>query len=218
MNTQPPLFEKIKQQYGMYPKPMMVNLEVANTMDRKSQTRRLIKNRSELDFITLCAKSNIKEEEIKSFIKSYSKWQVGDILWIREPAKVVKHWDEYGTLVEYLSDGEQITIYPDDRVADKKWFTNCQGIPNGCTKEMARYFRIVTDVRVERLRTIGYKDIKAEGYPEEEIIQHFCDTGTGNITPIEWWIALWNSTAPKGYKFIDNPLVFVYEFEKLEIK
>jgi hypothetical protein len=32
----------------------------------------------------------------------------------------------------------------------------------------------------------------------------------------EWWINLWNSTAPKGYKWEDNPYVFVYEFERVK--
>ena len=32
----------------------------------------------------------------------------------------------------------------------------------------------------------------------------------------DWWISLWNSTAPKGYKWEDNPYVFVYEFERVE--
>lgn len=31
-----------------------------------------------------------------------------------------------------------------------------------------------------------------------------------------WWINLWNSTAKEGYKWEDNPYVFVYGFERIQ--
>ena len=41
MNDLPQKFIDIKEKYGVYPKPMMVNLEVAKTIHFKTQTRRL---------------------------------------------------------------------------------------------------------------------------------------------------------------------------------
>jgi len=33
---------------------------------------------------------------------------------------------------------------------------------------------------------------------------------------MRWFKKLWNSIAKDGYKWRDNPYVFVYEFEKIE--
>jgi hypothetical protein len=37
----------------------------------------------------------------------------------------------------------------------KKWIQRCQGVPNGCIKEMARIFLKVTNVRVEKLQGLA---------------------------------------------------------------
>ena len=71
-------------------------------------------------------------------------------------------------------------------------------------KKYARIFLKVTNVRVERLQDIDYGDIIDEGW----------DYGI-NIRALEWWKKLWNSTTKDGYKWEDNPYVFVYEFERI---
>jgi len=124
---------------------------------------------------------------------------------------------------------------------------------------MARDFRIVTNVRVERLQDMTLEDTLREGFlPTLEckrgykFIHNISSCNVDNIvTPFTrcgfkmelktketcpecgktmyienlnkiskeaslWFTTLWNSTAPKGYKWEDNPYVFVYEFEKVE--
>lgn len=75
-------------------------------------------------------------------------------------------------------------------------------------KKYARIFLKVTNVRVERLQDITRKDVLSEGIREHAVNQfhpHTCLFET-----------LWNSTTKKGYKWEDNPYVFVYEFERVE--
>ena len=76
---------------------------------------------------------------------------------------------------------------------------------------MARIFLKVTNVRVERLQ-----DISSIGYEKEGFDFSNYNTFTNIEDMKNWWIKLWNSTAKDGYKWEDNPYVFVYEFERIE--
>lgn len=76
-------------------------------------------------------------------------------------------------------------------------------------KKYARIFLKIINVRVEKLQDITRKDVLSEGIREHAVNQfhpHTCLFET-----------LWNSTAKDGYKWEDNPYVFVYEFEKVEV-
>jgi len=70
----------------------------------------------------------------------------------------------------------------------------------------------ITNVRVEKLWDLSIYDIIDEGCPPEYTNMV---TGTKKDT-VEWYKNLWNKTAPKGYKWEDNPYIFVYEFERVE--
>lgn len=267
-------------------KPMVVNLQVAKTIENKSQTRRvadnikaialkhiedsatgdtpssIIANKGQKLLIkSILDKNNwgwdkgyryscqdtekrydkflVKEDEIKIL----TKWEIGDIIWIREPARVsiINDIDSGELAFEYAADD-------DSDVTDKKyqenlhkiqiperfikgygnncdevtarWIINKKGVPNGCIKEIARTFLKITSVRVERLQDISYEDIMAEGC---DIDISDCATYDGQDqeeavrdSAYYWYRDLWNSTAKKGEKFEDNPYVFVYEFEKIE--
>jgi len=74
-------------------------------------------------------------------------------------------------------------------------------------------FLKVTNVRVERLQDITLDDICDEGFDLENMLT---DDGVVKEVPHDWWINLWNKTAPKGYDWDSNHYVFVYEFEIAE--
>lgn len=169
------------------------------------------------------------EEDITSL---FSKYKVGDVLWVREPARVVNYdFPSIGDILnneakakdwvmwyKYLADDkENEIVIPERFVYDctikAKWITDCNGVPNGCIKEMARIFLKVTDVRVEKLQDITFNEIRREGiFPLGDITED----SNNYISHIqELWINLWNSTAKNGYRWEDNPYVFVYEFERL---
>lgn len=169
------------------------------------------------------------EYSLKDFINKYSQYKVGDILWVREPVKVTKACNDTLKMeFEYLSDGTKKIIDIPKKYLDQYDFikNNCflaklnqlhydkeyVGVPNGCLKEMARIFLKVTNVRVERLQDIILDDMEKEGFNKSTgFFLHDLDNA------LDWRINLWNSTAKDGYKWEDNPFVFVYEFEKVEI-
>ncbi len=142
------------------------------------------------------------------------KYKKGEIVWVREPAKVEDvSSDGLAIVCEYKADGKRIEIdtperfLPDMKTGKmKRWIEERQSVPNGCIKEMARIFLEITDVRVERLRDIEKEDYEREGYPK-----FFC-----NKNPLNWFAEQWDKTAPYGYKWKDNPYVFVYSFKRRE--
>ena len=83
-------------------------------------------------------------------------------------------------------------------------------------KEAARIFLSVTDVRVERLQDITGRECVKEGIPESSLMEMGEDFTIGQFHD------LWDSTVkPKDrdkYGWNANPLVWVIEFEKVEIE
>ena len=220
-------------------KPILFNTEMVKAIldGRKTQIRRVIplKN-NDLIFTGFvvsstaknregyCAFGKNKEQDLE-FIKP--KYKVGDVLWVREPAKVIEINDYQDCFTfKYLADNKEETLSYLDKWENKdgmtvpRWVENCQGVPNGCIKEMARIFLKVTNVRVERLQEAELQDICEEGYPEGYQPFYFTSDLKRELHENkmdDWWINLWNSTAKDGYKYLDNPYVFVYEFERVKI-
>ena len=207
-------------------KTILFNTEILKAIldGRKTQTRRVIplKN-NDLIFTGFVVSSTAKnregycafgknKERALEFIKP--KYKVGDILYVREPAKVVSPPVETCKKLtfKYLADNKTTEIFLDnDFDYSKKWIQRCQGVPNGCLKEMARIFLKVTNVRVERLQDISVRDIEKESGWRREIYSY----SNKNKAFLRDYCDFWNSTAKDGYRWEDNPYVFVYEFERI---
>lgn len=147
---------------------------------------------------------------MNEFIKAFSDYQPGDVLYVRET------WSELSFGYAYKADGENI-----DHLGNLiKWHPSIH-----MPKEAARIWLKVKDVRVERLQEITEEQAKREGiqYDEcpagftwkEETDMHNCYT-----TPIGAMQALWSSTIKKSdldrYGWDANPWVWVIEFERCE--
>ena len=186
---------------------------------------------------------NIWEEDEKdyitysseSFIEKYSKYQKDDVIWVREPTEYTFYDKEEGTIsFRYKADFDNRTINFPNRLKDKIYINKINdvdylGCPNISIKEMARIFLKITDVRVERLQDIRDEDCLKEGIRKQtkdgEVFK-YCVYDNKDYSSVPWqdmprspkevWINLWNKTSPKGCKYIDNPYVFVYEFERVE--
>lgn len=266
----------MKEQLLQTAKPILFNTEMVKAIleDKKTQTRRPIKIKNKLtrdwalntgvDWIKVDLKDekypySIREQNgawneysLKDFINKYSQYKVGDILWVRESAKILSYVDcdaHFEIVYQFLSDGKIESLTHDDLInkykledhefeskyLSKKYIEKLQKIPNGCLKEMARIFLKVTKVKIERLQDISKEDsLKEIGkgswlcelanmYPHyEDYTRGFNDIdydlkGKNVNGAICSFRTLWNSTAKDGYKWEDNPFVFVYEFEKVEV-
>ena len=95
-------------------------------------------------------------------------------------------------------------------------------------KEAARIFLQVTGVRVERLQDITKDGIIAEGAETDEYLDYeewataVAPPGSRMITLRDYFSELWNSTVKKSdidkYGWDANPLVWVIEFERVEVE
>lgn len=217
-------------------KAMVVNLEVARTIPNKTQTRRLIKPQP-----LLAIKAENERHNSYSWkggmyaldmypnnsliIENASKWQIGDILWVREPVEITGVLEtgshsggDYAKKIwfKYLSDLSEDYIDISELANLKtSWMKPFARVPNGCLKEMARTFLKVTNVRVEKLQDISEFDIHNEGI-RCPIPNMWSEDKRREYIKYEWK-QLWNRTSPIGYLWEDNPYVFVYEFEKAEV-
>lgn len=155
---------------------------------------------------------------IKIYIQKYAPYKVGDILYVRET------WAYGFPLFVYRADGEEIeiskpngTTYSFGKAEGLKWHPSTR-----MPKEAARIFLRVTDVRVERLQDITDDQAIREGcngvfYGNGE------NMGDGwEITPVDEYIPLWNSTVKKSdldiFGWDANPRVWVIEFERVEVE
>ena len=172
--------------------------------------------------------------DIIDFISSHSKYQKDEVIWVREPVEITNFIDTdvYAELsFKYIADGALGSINSDnkeeyelmdfyeEKLYGKKWVKVGARAPNGCLKEMARIFLKIIDVRVERLQDIKYEDIMNEGCNIDisDCVKHDGENQEEaiNYSVYNWWIKLWNKTAPKGYKWEDNPDIFIHEFKRV---
>lgn len=151
-------------------KPILFNTEdVKAILDGKKNKTTRVFSKTQLKYFDYAQKlgemsslDNLHENDF-AYILQFSQYKVGDVLWVREPAKVKS--PPIATCkkltFKYLADNKITEIYLDDDFDySKKWIQRCQGVPNGCIKEMARIFLKVTNVKFERLQYIGNKDLK----------------------------------------------------------
>lgn len=159
----------------------------------------------------------------KEYIEKFSKYHVGDILYVRET------WFE-GDILDSNEDivERNIVLYRTDDLSKHgiegiKWSPSIH-----MSKRLARIFLEVTEVKVERLQ-----DITEDGARKEGIREY---TKDGNLfkyavneeqykwsqmpkNPIEPFKSLWDSTVNKKdidkYCWDANPWVWVITFEKI---
>jgi hypothetical protein len=153
-----------------------------------------------------------------------SPYQIGDVLWVRESARLVSidggYWrneDSYCQF-EFLADGMKKRIWFPERI---KRFERGKCCPNGCFRELARLFPKVTGVRVERVQDISEEDARKEGIVDGGCLncgEHEpcgCDNPKPDARDSFCW--LWNSIyAKRGFGWDANPWVWVNEFERIK--
>lgn len=199
-------------------KPILFNTKMvqANLNNLKTQTRRVIKYGlyQYCDMTENCIEvaknycdmdSHNSPELKEEMIKRHSKYQIGDILYVRETFVVEDSFlNEDGTIthhekpiIHYKADNENLSWIDEwENEINVPWKPSIH-----MPKKYARLFLKVTNVRIERLQDMNMHE----------------ETGSLNIINHKKYYDNWNSTAKDGYKWEDNPYVFVYEYEKTEL-
>jgi len=182
-----------------------------------------VKGLKEKDKVHIFSKT-LKDEEEKRVVSNgrgigstivKSRFKIGDVLWIREPAKINTITFNDTVIVEYSNRefSKQIAIRKEHLKNPPNWYVVDNFIPNGCLKEMARYFIKITSVRVKRLQDISDNELRKEGMGKLRTICSEVNDFDETLTDRKLFMIIWDLTAQKGYKWEDNPFVFVYEWE-----
>lgn len=152
----------------------------------------------------------------------YPKYDVGDILWVRETwsttdkCELYPPWPSTGEHFMHKADS------PDCEAAkEARWFPSIR-----MPKDAARLFLRVTDVRIERVQEITFLDaldegIKADFTPPDGWAEDDAIAIAGAMRAQNGAIAafrdLWDTlNAKRGYGWDINPWVWVYRFERVE--
>jgi hypothetical protein len=218
----------------MKERPIIFNTEMVQAIldGRKTQTRRVITltdfqeaETNGYDF--MFRDKNFCWNKVKAdrFLDKFTKWHIGDLLWVRETWLVEAH-PLAGARVRYKAGGETKDVTGlGKEVADSYKHRDGWRPSIHMYKWAARIWLKVLDVRVERLQEISIKDIFAEGVDDMVLLPmestpdlpefHNCAQGQMR-TGFE---ILWDSiNAKRGYSWEINPYVWVIEFERITNK
>lgn len=193
-------------------KPILFNTEMIRAIldGRKTVTRRVIK--TELpEFLGFGYDWVSKDKAVFGFSKYghleafKPRYQVGDILYVRETFFLKYDGEMYFYLADRFSNREEKRLLD---YTDVRWKPSIH-----MPKEAARIFLKVTNVRVERLKDITSRGAIKEGFEGKYNYDEY-----DSSEAIRMFIDLWNSTIKKQdlyeYGWEANPYVWVIEFER----
>jgi hypothetical protein len=184
--------------------------------DRKSQTRRLLKPQPFLDASgNFCSYGKKKGSHVnwgqsmhgepytQHYIKACVRWQVGDLLWVKEAYALAP-----------MSGG--VRYYATDDVHELRKKKPSLFMP----RIFSRLTLEVTEVRIQRLRDISEEDAEAEGcnkgLSSDDPNQAFTERMGGKPVPTYriGYSKLWDDlNAKPGTGWYDNPWIVAVSFE-----
>lgn len=187
-------------------KPILFNTEMVQAIQagRKTQTRRIIKPQPVWDGISCFHISKYgcwEEGRNDRIFSAENNWPIntGDILWVRETWRPIEASSAGWCRIEYKAGGtedfKKVIAVPKYQ---EPWHPSIH-----MPKQAARIFLRVKDVRVDRLRNMGYSDLANEGFGSWE---RFISLWDSTIKPEDGYLYDWNA----------NPWVWVIEFERCE--
>ena len=214
-------------------KPIIFNTEMVKAIldGRKTQTRRVFSKTQikYFDYAQKLGEMNSLDDLHKndfSYILQFSKFKVDDVLYVKEKFCIGAYANDGGcetngysseTYISQCSFDNNIIYYAD--AIDECDFSDLEKdeLPSWkpsvhLKQKDARIFLKITNVRVERLQDITAINMDSDMGTISPIIS--------KLIAIDDYIKLqnkykkyWNSTAKDGYKYLDNPYIFVYTFE-----
>lgn len=214
-------------------KPILFSTTMVQALGqrRKRKTRRIVKGLQQPTdtFVTIKTKRRLwdsSKETAPGPLGTYavfvnergeeytvkSKYQKGDILWVRETFAEIEIWDEIGSKVEYQYRAEGYDSF--------LYYRPSIHMP----KVAARIFLEVTNVSVERVQDISEEDAISEGV-YIDIKTTSCTNKSGKAYTVtgfphfdsaqDAFKDLWEEINGKQ-SWNENPYVWVYEFKQIE--
>ena len=179
-------------------------------------------------------------DNVEEIIKKHSKFKVGDIVVVREPAKVIESFlnekDEYRHYINYSysSDGskhtmktpERFRLLKGGRIHTSKWIEQSQFSPGGCIKEMCRiklkikyiYMKKIQDLNEKEMLNYGIRKVSKDNevfkyciYDEKDYSSTPWSVMDKTILPV--FKDHWNSSNKKIFSYENNIYLFIYEFK-----
>lgn len=206
-------------------KPILFSTEMVQSIldGRKTQTRRVIKEKMSSDVMQYATENN---KETFDFISRNAPIKFNDILWVRETFEYfATNWNPH----DKLEKSSQVTF--NYKASDRQFLNEVDVMGElaykalyhieknlgfkpsiHMPKDAARIFLKVTDVRCERLNEISCSDCKAEGVFYEKHENEDVD----DVLALEAFMKLWDRINGKTIPWESNPWVWVYTFEKIE--
>lgn len=223
-------------------KPILFNTEMvnANLEGRKTQTRRIIKPQP--TYFPVIQTMENHESYLKKYLNEglkngaiKAKYQIGDILWVRETFEYFAvNWNPHDNInktsqvtFNYKATNREafneVDCYSKFAYKAFNYVENYIGWKPSLfmPKEACRIFLKVTNVRCERLQDISEEDAIAEGVePGNPAIaicyKHYLKASTFLLFAKQSFKTLWDSINAKKYPWESNPWVWVYDFERIE--
>lgn len=133
---------------------------------------------------------------------------VGDRLWVKEPYCLLWFNRQDGWQTFYKADDNTDVV---KEAAKSLWISLSH-----MSREHARLFLEITDVRIERLQDITESDAHHEGWDwSNHDLSKKYDPLTMD-TARQWFAALWDSLKGDKYPWSSNPWVWVISFRRIE--
>jgi hypothetical protein len=191
----------------MRERPILMSAEMvrATLDDRKSQTRRILKDSGLYAIDEQIHGAEVAARERRALASRCPYGVPGDRLWVRETHRKI-----IGQSGGWIETDYRATYKHGERMGDHlgvkaKWTPSIH-MPRAASRIALR----ITDVRVERLQDISEEDAAAEGWPgpdEANTIR--------NAYPIAWYSHLWEQINGKR-SWSDNPFVWAVSFERVK--
>ena len=153
---------------------------------------------------------------------AYCKYQVGDILWVREAWRATETeriWSNHhrpDAKPSQLIEGDCTIQY---RATQKPNVRSAKWKPSIFMPRWASRIQLsITNIRLERLQDISIEDALAEGLkinPDGTYHDYLFDYGSSWDDPMQSYFSLWEKINGKT-SLNSNPWVWVYEFERVE--
>lgn len=173
---------------------------------RKMQFRKVITDQVTLSLFKTkfeMEKTQVLDPKIVDIvIDAFSPYKKDSVLFVKETFKVVQG----GSFAVFKAGGNNIDDDSEEARKETKWSPSVH-----LSKEYARFFLKITNIKVQRLKGLSRYDCMAEGIDYRDL-GHSDPTSDGN-EPFIYFQRLWDSSAKQAHRWKENPMVFVYDFE-----